>query len=29
MFGGRPRISMIHANCSTSFSPGNNGYPVE
>lgn len=26
--GGMPRTSMIHANCSTSFSPGNNGYPV-
>lgn len=26
--GGTPKTSMIHANCSTSFSPGNSGYPV-
>ena len=25
---GRPRTSMIQASCSTSFSPGNKGYPV-
>lgn len=25
---GMPRISMIHASCSCSFSPGNNGSPV-
>lgn len=25
---GSPNISIIHDNCSTSFSPGNSGYPV-
>ena len=27
-FGGKPSISIIQASCSTSFSPGNSGYPV-
>lgn len=27
-FSGGPNISMIQANCSCSFSPGNSGYPV-
>lgn len=26
---GAPSISIIHANCSTSFSPGNRGHPVQ
>jgi hypothetical protein len=26
--GGTPMISMMQASCSTSFSPGNKGYPV-
>ncbi len=26
--GGTPMTSIIHASCSTSFSPGNKGYPV-
>lgn len=26
--GGWPKTSMIHANCSTSFSPGNKGCPI-
>lgn len=26
--GGTPNISIMHANCSTSFSPGKSGYPV-
>ena len=27
-FSGGPKTSMMHANCSCSFSPGNIGYPV-
>uniref|UniRef100_A0A1B0AJJ8 Uncharacterized protein n=1 Tax=Glossina pallidipes TaxID=7398 RepID=A0A1B0AJJ8_GLOPL len=27
--GGNPNTSIIQANCSTSFSPGNNGNPVD
>lgn len=26
--GGTPKASITHASCSTSFSPGNSGYPV-
>jgi len=26
--GGKPIVSIIHSNCSVSFSPGNSGYPV-
>ena len=27
-FGGTPKISIMQAICSCSFSPGNNGYPL-